>query len=107
MIEETRTEVSPPIRAALDELEAMIAARFPSVTFVVQEEDDPPGIYLLATVDIEDTDEVIDIIGDRLVDIQVYEGLPVYVVPLRPIERVLAELEARRASGVPWLQRSA
>ncbi len=107
MKEELRTDVNPAIRAALNELEEMNAKRFPEATFEVQEGFDPPGVYLLATVDIADTDEVVDIIGDRLVDMQVYGNLPVYVVPLRPIERVLADIEAQRASGAPWLQRMA
>jgi hypothetical protein len=46
-------------------------------------------------VDSADTDEVIDVIGDRLVELQVDEGLPIYVTPLRPMQRVLAELQER------------
>ena len=45
-----------------------------------------PSRYLVTTVDIADTDEVIAVVGDRLVALQVEEGLPVYVTPLRPIE---------------------
>jgi hypothetical protein len=37
-----------------------------------------------ATVDVEDTDAVVDVYIDRLVTLQIEEGLPVYVVPLRP-----------------------
>jgi hypothetical protein len=55
----------------------------------------PKGTYLVTTVDIADTDEVIDVIGDRLVELQVDEGLPIYVTPLRPIQRVIAELQKR------------
>jgi hypothetical protein len=59
------------------------------------------GIYLVTTVDIADTDEVIAAIGDRLVALQVDEGLPLYVTPLRPLERVLAELRERAAATAP------
>jgi hypothetical protein len=52
-------------------------------------------------VDIADTDEVIAVIGDRLVALQVDEGLPVYVTPLRPIERVVAELRNRQTAILP------
>lgn len=100
--EETRVDVPPRIREAIDELEGMIVERFPLARFVVQEGDDPPGIYLKATVDIDDTDEVVDIIGDRLVDLQVEEGLPLYFIPLRPIERVLEEIR-KQAERAPWL----
>jgi hypothetical protein len=56
---------------------------------------------LITTVDIADTDEVIAVVGDRLVELQVEDGLPVYVTPLRPIERVVAELRNREASTPP------
>jgi hypothetical protein len=79
----------------------LITARFPKATFIVEEGFDPEGIYLLATVDIADTDEVIAVVGDRLVELQVDEGLPVYVTPLRPIERVIAQLRKREAATPP------
>jgi hypothetical protein len=80
---------------AINELKESISERFPQASFVVEEGFDPKGIYLVTTVDIADTDEVIDVIGDRLVELQVDEGLPIYVTPLRPIQRVLAELRER------------
>jgi len=64
----------------------------------VEEGFDPQGIYLVATVDVADTDEVIGVVGDRLVDRQVEEGLPIYVAPPRPVERVIADLRARDAT---------
>jgi hypothetical protein len=33
--------------------------------------------------------------------LQVDEGLPVYVTPLRPVERVIAELRKREAATPP------
>lgn len=93
-----RTPRTPHMDDALRELEGMITARFPQATFVVEEGLDPEGIYLVATVDVADTDEVVDVIGDRLVELQVDEGLPVYVTPLRPIERVIAQLREREAA---------
>jgi hypothetical protein len=87
--------LTPRLEKAVEELKGRIIARFPQASFVVEEGFDPQGIYLVATVDITDTDEVIDIVGDRLVELQVDEGLPVYVTPLRPIERVVADLRAR------------
>jgi hypothetical protein len=80
---------------AVNELKETIAERFPQASFVVEEGFDPKGIYLVTTVDIADTDEVIDVVGDRLVELQVDEGLPIYVTPLRPIQRVIAELRER------------
>jgi hypothetical protein len=62
---------------------------------------DPKGIYLVTTVDIADTDEVIDVVGDRVLALQVDEGLPIYVTPLRPIQRVIAELRERELATSP------
>jgi hypothetical protein len=86
---------------AVHELQGVITKRFPQATFIVEEGADPKGIYLVTTVDIADTDEVIALVGDRLVELQVDEGLPVYVTPLRPIERVVADLAEREAARAP------
>lgn len=96
---DTEYSITPPIEAAIDELERLILARFPDASFEVQQRFDPPGISLIATVDVEDTNEVFATVVDRLVDIQVNEGLPVYVVPLQPIERVIAEMNRQKAEA--------
>ena len=98
---ENHIRLTPRMQEAIDELKGLITARFPQAAFVVEEGFDPEGVYLVTTVDIADTDEVIAVIGDRLVELQVDEGLPVYVTPLRPIERVVAELRKREASLPP------
>src|SRR5436309_11361992 len=90
--------LTPAIEKAVNELKGRIAERFPQASFVIEEGFDPKGIYLVTTVDIADTDEVIDVVGDRLVELQVDEGLPIYVTPLRPIQRVVAELQEREPS---------
>jgi len=86
---------------AVSELKGRICERFPQASFVVEEGFDPKGIYLVTTVDIADTDEVIDVVGDRLLELQVDEGLPIYVTPLRPIQRVIAELQEREQAPSP------
>ena len=45
--------------------------------------DDPDGLYVLATVDVKDTDAVVDVYIDRLLTLQIDDGLLIYVVPLR------------------------
>jgi hypothetical protein len=45
---------------------------------------------VLATVDVEDTEAVMDVYIDRLLELQIDAGLAVYVVPVRPLARVLA-----------------
>jgi len=55
----------------------------------------------VATADIDDLDEVEELIGHRLLEMQVDDGLPVYVMLLRPIERVVAQLRESAASKFP------
>ena len=95
MRQERSVPLTPAMEKAINELKETIAERFPQASFVVEEGFDPKGVYLVTTVDIADTDEVIDVIGDRLVELQVEECLPIYVTPLRPIQRVVAELRER------------
>jgi hypothetical protein len=98
---ERHVRLTPRMEEAVHELKRFITARFPQVAFVVEESCDPEGIYLVTTVDIADTDEVMAVIGDRLVELQVEEGLSVYVTPLWPITRVVAQLREREAATPP------
>ena len=98
---ESHVPLTPRMEEAVQELKGVITQRFPQAAFVVEEGADPKGIYLVTTVDIADTDEVIDLVGDWLVELQVDEGLPVYVTPLRPIERVIAQLREQEAAELP------
>ena len=101
MRQEGPLPLTPAMEKAVNELKGSISARFPQASFVVEEGFDPQDIYLVTTVDIADTDEVIDVIGDQLVELQVDEGLPIYVTPLRPIQRVIAELREREHALSP------
>ena len=101
MKQERPVSLTPAMEKAVNELKGSIAERFPQASFVVEEGFDPKGVYLVTTVDIADTDEVIDVIGDRLVELQVEEALPLYVTPLRPIQRVIAELRERGHATSP------
>ena len=74
----------PRVESALSELRELIEAEYPAATFEVSSGEDPEGIYLIATVDVQDTDSVVDVVIERLLELQIEERLPVYVVPLRP-----------------------
>ncbi len=74
------------IVAGIAEIERLILAAFPSTRFSVEIGDDPVGTYLLAEVDSSDIDEVIDVYIDRLVDLQVEEGLKLHVLPIQFVE---------------------
>ena len=57
--------------------------------------DDPDAIHLEATVNISDVDEVLDLVMDRMMDIQIDEGVPIFVIPVRPAAPTQQQLEAR------------
>ena len=101
MSQERPITLTPAMEKAVNELKGRISERFPQASFIVEEGFDPKGIYLVTTMDIADTDEVMDVVGDRLVELQVDEGLPLYVTPLRPIQRVIAELQERKHTTSP------
>lgn len=81
---------------AVRELAALISARYPATTFKVGPGEDPPGTYVLASVDVPDDEDVLDLMVDRLLEMQVDEGLPVYVIPLSTPERTAKIMRARR-----------
>lgn len=87
------------LRDAIAEMQSLITATFPDATFTVSEGDDPEGIYLLVMVDVDDTDDVVDVYIDRLVDLQLGKKLPLYVIPLRPFSRVVASETPATVSG--------
>jgi hypothetical protein len=97
MTPERLIPVTPRLEEAIVELRELIAQHYPDATFTVSEGEDPDGIYLTATIDVEDMGEVVDVFLDRMVDLQVEEGLPIYVVAVRPLARNLAIL-ARQQS---------
>lgn len=78
--------------AAIAEMKALIMARYPDAAFDIALGEDPVGTYLTATVDVDDTDEVFDVVVERLLEMQVEELLPLYVIPVRPIDRIMADL---------------
>ena len=104
---EQETNRSPREQAALDEMQALITRHYPTASFEVARGDDPEGWYLTASVDVPDPDEVVDVILPRLMEVQIDEGLPVYVIPVRTPERVAALLREREAQpelpAVPYL----
>ena len=73
----------------------MIAARYPTVAFEVSRgHDEPRNVHLTAVVDVDDTDEVLDLVIERVVDLQTEEGIPVHVIPIRTPERLLTAMNA-------------
>ena len=50
-------------------------------------------------MDVDDTDEVTDVVIDRVLELHTEQGLPVHVIPLRPVKKVVEEMRAEAASG--------
>lgn len=96
MSPERMSEKSRRIRKALDQLQRMILERYPDASFAVFRGEDPEGIYLRATVEVDDPDDVVDLVIDRLFDLQVQQGLPVYLIPVRPTKGAATETAAAK-----------
>lgn len=85
MTKEAQRPVDPRTAAAVRELQQLILRRYPQAAFeVTPGPDDPESTHVVATIDVEDTDEVLDVVIDRLLALQVEEHLPVHVIPVRP-----------------------
>ena len=81
---------------AVSELESAIKQRYPNASFTLSPAtDNPSGIHLITTVDVDDTDEVLDAVIDRVVDLQVEEGIPLHVIPVRTPDRITAGKQQR------------
>ena len=79
------------MHTAIMELRDIIHERYPTAQFsVVTPPEEPSSLELIAVVDVDDTDEVMDLVLDRVLDFQMEEGLPVHVLPLMTPEREAA-----------------
>ncbi len=93
----------PEMQAAIAGMKAFILERFPEATFRAFVGDEPLGVYLATTVDVDDPDELLDVVIERVLDLQVEQGIPLHVLPLRTPERnakMIAE-QANTALGAP------
>ena len=78
-------------QAAIEELQALVRQRYRAATFAVgPSEEDPEVTHITATVDVDDPDEVVDLVIERMLELQIEEGLPVYLIPVRTPARVEA-----------------
>jgi hypothetical protein len=94
MSQDLEQTLDPRIRGAIDEVRRAILARYPSALFSVEHgHDEPENIHLITTVDLDDPDEVVDLVLDRLIELEVDERIPLYVIALPTPERILAEMK--------------
>jgi hypothetical protein len=95
--------MDPRIASAIEELKRLIADRYPEAHFTTFKGEDPEGFYLRATIDREDSSDAMEVVLDKLYELQVEEGLPLYVVTSQPPRRVAATLRARAKQPRPAL----
>jgi len=100
--EHTPLPRDPRIEAAIAELEELVRSRYPTAAFSVEQAvDEPEAVHILTTVDLDDPDEVVDLVIDRELALQIDEGLPIHVIPVRTPERVAALRKQQRYGNRP------
>lgn len=87
MTQEAQAARDPRVLQAAAELERLIRAGYPQATFELVDGEDPPGTRLRVTVDVEDVEPVRALYLDRLVELQVEEGIPIYLRTVQPPHR--------------------
>jgi len=91
-------QLSPQMLQAIDELKTLIKTHYPDAQFEVERAaDEPEAILLVTTVDIDTTEDILDLVIDRVIDLQVEDRIPIHVIPLRPIKRVIADMQRPKA----------
>jgi hypothetical protein len=92
---------NPRLLEASTELETLLRAAYPDASFSRLWLDDPEGMHLRVIVAVDDPEEVFDLVCDRLLHFQIEEGLPLYLVPLRPMGEVLKQLHSKSSTLRP------
>lgn len=85
------------LRDAITELTDAILQEFPDTTFEIRPGDDSDATFVTAVVDLDDPDKVVDCFIDRLLTLQIEEGLRLHIVPVRTPDRrdaLLAQLKS-------------
>src|SRR3954471_11265185 len=83
------------------ELETLIRRAYADASFSRLWLDDPEGMHLRVIVPVDDPEEVFDLVCDRLLHFQIEEGLPLYLVPLRPMGEVVKQLHSKSSTLRP------
>ena len=98
---EQEVALTPRMHEAVEELKELLRQRYPEATFrVARSPENPQTVLLKPVVDVDDRDEVMDVVIDRLVELQSTEQLPLFVVPVRPAARNEA-IRAQAAAAAP------
>jgi hypothetical protein len=85
---------------AVRELSALITQRYPTASISVGPAEQGQDVtHITAVLDLDDPDEVADLVMDRMLELQLDEGIPIYVIPIRTLERVAALHDRQRAGA--------
>lgn len=103
-MDETLTRLSDPrMVAAIAELTNLIRDRYPDTIFTTELGEHEDSVFVTAVVDVDDPDEVVDCFIDRAVTLQVDEGLPLHIIPIRTPARTAHLLATERLRGASGL----
>ena len=87
--------LEPKMQSAVDELQALIRQHHPEAQFrVSRDPDGSEAVHLNAVLDVDDTDLAADDFIERMMQIQIDDGLPLFVIPVRTPAREQAVREA-------------
>lgn len=96
-----RLALPEPVQRAVIELIDAMRQQYPTAQFEVRRgTEDPEETFIMVTVDLEDPDEILAPILDRLLTMQLDDGLPIYVIPMHTRRRI-AETRERIAALRP------
>ena|SRR5579883_1423039 len=86
---------------AVNELIDMVKQRYPTASFEVGPgPENPEATHIIVTVDVDDPDEVTDLVLERELELQIDEGIPVYVIPIHTPERVAELLRQQKRQSI-------
>ena len=89
----------PRMADAIAEIQQTVLARYPGTTFKITSGEDPGTVWMWATVDVDDSDEVYEFVEERLLDLLLKERVPVHFIPIWTQERNDAYLRERSGRG--------
>jgi len=93
--------LEPDVKQAVDELISLIRTAYPSARFEVRSAPDDASTTLLeVTVEVDDPEEVLALVFERMEELRIDEGVPILVVPLQTLDRAAA-LPKANMSGAP------
>lgn len=78
---------NPQILAAIEEIKSIISRAHPEAEYETYLDLEGESVWLRAVVDVEDTDDVVDLFIGRLLDIHDEIGVRLHVLPVQTPER--------------------